>query len=67
MCVRCSSWLFAIALAVLTAGSYAQTYPTKPIRFITSAPGGTSDFTAHIQRDIERWSKVIKEAGIRVM
>src|SRR3979490_1286750 len=42
------SWLFAIALSVLTGGSYAQTYPTKPIRLITPAPGATSDFTWRI-------------------
>jgi tripartite-type tricarboxylate transporter receptor subunit TctC len=54
MIVRWTSWLYAIALAVLAAGSYGQTvstdrtYPTKPIRLITSAPGGTSDFTSRI-------------------
>ncbi|MGZ5260094.1 MAG: tripartite tricarboxylate transporter substrate binding protein, partial [Burkholderiales bacterium] len=62
MSVRCLYWLFAIALALLTAGVYGQTassfdkssvgsaqaYPTKPIRLITSAPGGTSDFTSRI-------------------
>ena len=45
--------IVAIALATATASACAQTsstqvYPSKPIRFITSAPGGTSDFTARI-------------------
>src|SRR3982751_3419283 len=47
MSTSCSS-LFAIALAILIGGACAQSYPTKPIRLITSAPGGTSDFTARM-------------------
>src|SRR5436853_271254 len=35
------SWaLLAIALTLAPAGACAHAYPTKPIRFITSAPGG---------------------------
>src|ERR1700730_11162957 len=45
MSLRSSSLLFALALALLTGGACAQAYPNKPIRLITSAPGGTSHYT----------------------
>ena len=39
-------WLFPMVLAAgIVSG---QTYPTKPVRILTSAPGGTSDFTSRI-------------------
>src|SRR5262245_29726643 len=39
--------LFGAALtAVLPALTYSQDYPNKPIRLVTSAAGGGSDFTA---------------------
>jgi tripartite-type tricarboxylate transporter receptor subunit TctC len=47
MAASCSC-LLAIALAVPIGVACAQSYPTKPIRLITSAPGGTSDFTSRI-------------------
>jgi tripartite-type tricarboxylate transporter receptor subunit TctC len=40
-----------MALAIACASAHGQTegqYPTKPIRLITSAPGGTSDFTSRL-------------------
>ena len=41
--------VFAIAICVFaTAIAGAQTFPTKPLRIITSAPGGTSDFTSRL-------------------
>jgi len=49
MSVRGLSWLCAIALAVLTAGAYGQSYPAKPIRLIVaSAPGGGIDLLARL-------------------
>ena len=48
MSVRYFPALLAIAVAAPGAPSYGQPYPTKPIRFITSAPGGTSDFTSRL-------------------
>src|SRR3954464_1877888 len=39
----------SIALFALgTAAAFAQNFPTKPLRIITSAPGGTSDFTSRL-------------------
>jgi tripartite-type tricarboxylate transporter receptor subunit TctC len=38
------SWILSLSLCSLTAG--AQTWPTKPIKLITSAaPGGIVDIT----------------------
>ena len=40
---------FSGAVLVLGAGAaFAQSYPTKTIRIITSAAGGGSDFTARV-------------------
>src|SRR6185436_8327888 len=38
----------AIGLLMTTGALCAQTWPTKPIRIITSAPGGTADFTSRL-------------------
>src|SRR5690349_13339985 len=40
--------LVACALVVAASHAYAQNYPTKPIRLITSAPGGSIDFVARV-------------------
>jgi tripartite-type tricarboxylate transporter receptor subunit TctC len=40
--------LAATLLAVVCIACYGETYPNKPIRLITSAPGGTSDFTSRV-------------------
>jgi len=41
-------WL-AAGLVLAGAGlAGAQTFPTKPLRIVTSAPGGTSDFTSRL-------------------
>lgn len=49
MSVRGLSRLFAIALAVLSAGAHGQTYPAKPIRLIVaSSAGGGIDLLARI-------------------
>jgi tripartite-type tricarboxylate transporter receptor subunit TctC len=40
--------LAATLLAAVCIACYGETYPNKPIRLITSAPGGTSDFTSRI-------------------
>ena len=36
----------ALAIAFLPGAVYAQTYPTKPVRIVTSEPGGGNDFAA---------------------
>jgi tripartite-type tricarboxylate transporter receptor subunit TctC len=39
----------SIAMFVFgAAAAFGQTFPTKPLRIITSAPGGTSDFTSRL-------------------
>ena len=42
--LRLSLAIFVFA----TASAFGQTFPTKPLRIITSAPGGTSDFTSRL-------------------
>ena len=38
----------ALCLALLAPAAQAQTYPSKPIRIVTSTPGGSLDLTARI-------------------
>ena len=40
-------WIFPVGLIVVGTGAVSgQDYPSKPIRILTSAAGGGSDFTA---------------------
>jgi tripartite-type tricarboxylate transporter receptor subunit TctC len=42
-------WIFLLGMAILGAGlACGQNYPNKPIRIVTSEPGGGSDFTARV-------------------
>ena len=42
-------WIFSIGMMILDAGTtFAQDYPNRPIRIITSNPGGGTDFSARI-------------------
>ena len=46
---RLAPWMFSIAPLVLAAGvASGQDFPVKPIRIVTSAPGGSSDFTSRL-------------------
>src|SRR5262245_48272809 len=40
--------LIASVMLLTTVGAWAQEFPTKPIRIVTSAPGGGSDFSARL-------------------
>ncbi len=40
-------WMLAIG-ALVPGASYGQDFPIKPIRIVTSAPGGSSDFTSRL-------------------
>jgi tripartite-type tricarboxylate transporter receptor subunit TctC len=54
--------LAAAALALLAAGAQAQTYPTKPIRWIVPfPPGGSTDLLARIvgQKLTESWGQTV--------
>ncbi len=43
------SWLFPIAWIFSgIGGTFADTYPSKPVRIITSQPGGSLDFAARL-------------------
>lgn len=41
-------WLLPACMTVATASAIAQSYPTKPVRIITAAAGGGSDFAARL-------------------
>jgi tripartite-type tricarboxylate transporter receptor subunit TctC len=63
---HCALQRFAIAMAVVCAifveASFAQTYPSKPIRFIVpTAPGGGSDLVARMlgQKYTEAWGQQV--------
>lgn len=54
--------LTAAVLALATAGAFAQSYPTKPVRLITpSAPGSTADTLGRIvaQKLSEGWGQQV--------
>lgn len=42
-----AKWLLALTVT-LSAVAWAQDYPVKPIRFVTSTPGGGGDFVARV-------------------
>src|SRR5258708_17792264 len=47
--LRCVVELIAAAAMVITAGTASgEDYPSKPIRMLTSEPGGGSDFVARL-------------------
>ena len=48
------AWISCCGLAAMASGvAVGQTYPNKPIRFVTSEPGGGTDFAARlIARDV---------------
>ncbi|MDB5904061.1 MAG: extra-cytoplasmic solute receptor BugT, partial [Betaproteobacteria bacterium] len=46
---RCVASIFALGLAGFTASpAFAQSYPTRPIRIVTSPAGGGNDFPARL-------------------
>jgi tripartite-type tricarboxylate transporter receptor subunit TctC len=47
---RSNPAVFAVALAALLscAAAHAQDFPIKPVRLVTSEPGGTADLTARV-------------------
>lgn len=46
---RFAVWMFSIAATVIGAGAVSgQDYPNRPVRILTSAAGGTTDFTARL-------------------
>ena len=50
MLMRCLiAWMFPVAMIAPDAGSaLAQNYPSKPIRILTSEPGGGTDFVVRL-------------------
>jgi tripartite-type tricarboxylate transporter receptor subunit TctC len=47
MRLRFPVWMLAIG-AMAPGAACTQDFPSKPIRFVTAAPGGSSDFTARL-------------------
>ena len=47
MSMRSAAGVLLLAGA-MTAPLYAQTYPTKPVRIVTSEPGSNLDFAARL-------------------
>ncbi len=46
---RYAAWIFPVAASIVAATNIsAQNYPHKPIRLVTSLPGGTNDFVARM-------------------
>ena len=42
-------WIFLYSVMAMATGvAFSQTYPSKPIRFVTSEPGGGTDFAARL-------------------
>src|SRR5687768_9286418 len=41
-------WIATLALAFTGAASHAQTYPVKPVRIVTVAPGSANDLVARL-------------------
>jgi tripartite-type tricarboxylate transporter receptor subunit TctC len=76
------SWFFGVLLFMLATSplSHAQTYPTKPVRFLVGfPPSGTNDIVARLvaQKVSEligqsvvaissKWAKLIKAADIKL-
>lgn len=63
---RLMMFLLRALLLIAPALAHAQSYPTKPIRFIVPFPaGGAGDIVIRALGQKFKWSKLIKEAGIR--
>jgi tripartite-type tricarboxylate transporter receptor subunit TctC len=57
-----SKWVAALALLALGAASYAQDFPTRPVRLLVpQTPGGASDTLARIiaQKLSEKWGQPV--------
>src|SRR6185295_16315736 len=47
--LRFTVWIVSVGMTAFGAGAVSgQTYPNKPIRIVTGAPGGGTDFAARL-------------------
>lgn len=45
---RLTGGIFGVAAMLMAGVVFAQTFPNKPIRIVTSGVGGTGDFTSRL-------------------
>ena len=65
-------WMFPVIAMVLGAGVvYGQTYPVKPVRFITTGVGGSTDLAARTVAqgllDSVGWNVVVENRGSTIV
>ena len=72
MSTRVVAWLFSAAVAVLCAdAAFAQSYPARPIRFLTTGLGGSTDLAARTVAqgltDSAGWAVVVDNRGSTIV
>ena len=69
---RIFAWMFPIVIGLLGTGTvYGQAYPNKPIRFLTTGVGGSTDLAARTVAqgltDSAGWNVVVDNRGSTIV